>query len=175
MTIVLQFSTIANPYSWAIEWFSGQPHSFAHVDAVLPDGRLLGARHDRRAGVPSGVQIRPENYATFKRKLVVSIPCAAGISNDFYFWLKTQIGKPYDTACILAFLAYADWHKIDGWDCSALIAAALCRRFLPFPPAFPPSKIVPDALLLALSFLVDVWPPDSGQNQSSVAPAPSRD
>jgi hypothetical protein len=65
--ITLQFVTCSDPGSWAIRTF--QRGWCSHVDSVMDDGRLLGARPD--AGV-AGVQIRPPNYQKFVRQLA---PC----------------------------------------------------------------------------------------------------
>jgi hypothetical protein len=62
--IALQFSTEADPVSALIRAFSHGP--FSHVDAVLPDGRLLGARAD------GGVQARATGYAPFSRVLRIT-------------------------------------------------------------------------------------------------------
>ena len=57
--ITLQFVTSRDPESWAIRTF--QRGWCSHVDSVMDDGRLLGARSD------GGVQIRPPNYEKFAR------------------------------------------------------------------------------------------------------------
>ena len=57
--ITLQFETTSDPGSWAIRTF--QRGWCSHVDTVMDDGRLLGARLDH------GVQIRPPNYEKFSR------------------------------------------------------------------------------------------------------------
>jgi hypothetical protein len=51
--ITLQFVTSRDPESWAIRTF--QRGWCSHVDSVMDDGRLLGARSD------GGVLIRPPN------------------------------------------------------------------------------------------------------------------
>jgi hypothetical protein len=64
--ITLQFVTSRDPESWAIRTF--QRGWCSHVDSVMDDGRLLGARSD------GGVQIRPPNYEKFSRveRVVIS-------------------------------------------------------------------------------------------------------
>jgi hypothetical protein len=57
--ITLQFVTSRDPESWAIRTF--QRGWCSHVDSVIDDGRLLGARSD------GGVQIRQPNDETFSR------------------------------------------------------------------------------------------------------------
>ena len=59
--ISLQFSALNDIASEAIKLFERSWCS--HVDAILPDGTLLGARADIYGNVPAGVQIRPPGYA----------------------------------------------------------------------------------------------------------------
>lgn len=122
MPIKLQFVCEASLSSEAIAWFS-QGH-FSHVDAILPDGTLLGARNDKVGGKPSGVQIRPQGYANFSTKVVMSIPAVPSQEALFYAFLTAQVGKPYDTKAIWAFVANRDWRQTDSWICSELQSAA---------------------------------------------------
>ena len=149
--IRLQFSAMADPASEAIKIFErGWP---SHVDAVMDDGSLLGARHDAVGGAPPGVQRRPQGYVAFSRTLVVSLPVASpqmdGAWRDF---LLAQIGKPYDTLAIAAFAVDRDWHNPSAWFCSELQAAALeaCGWF-PKSLANAANEITPRDLLLAIS------------------------
>src|SRR6516164_2606539 len=72
-TITLQFVTSRDPESWAIRTF--QRGWCSHVDAVMDDGRLLGARSD------GGVAIRPQNYEKFARVERAVIICGFGRLN----------------------------------------------------------------------------------------------
>ncbi len=136
-----------------IEWFSQGIYS--HVDTVLPDGRLLGARSDVVGGAPAGVQIRKPDYATFIRKLIVPLPCEWPILDAFNNFIHAQIGKPYDSTAILAFAFGRDWQEEDSWFCSELVAAALSKAgYFIYPLAAPANKITPDSLLLACSVKV---------------------
>lgn len=154
MPITLQFSYLPGIPSALITWFS-HGAGYSHVDAVLPDGRLIGARSDKRP-VP-GVQRREPGYAPFSRVFRVSLPTVYHQDNNFWQFLNQQIGKPYDKTAIMAFAVDRDWRDPSAWFCSELIAAALeaCSWF-PFALARGVNKIAPDDLLLAISARMDV-------------------
>jgi len=128
MTITLQYASTPGISSWAIRAFS---HGWVtHVDVVMPDGRLLGARYstpgvDRR-GFPlkGGVAIRKPMYEHFTRTMQLVIPCSAAQDKRFYDFLRAQVGKPYDTTSIYAFAVNRDWRKDDSWMCSELTITA---------------------------------------------------
>jgi hypothetical protein len=121
--ITLQFVLGKGVSSGAIAWFS-QGH-FSHVDAVLPDGSLLGARSDRILGIDPGVQIRPANYEKWLKRTQFTIPCT---DDQYYRWrgfLHRQMHAPYDKMAILAFATNRNWREPDSWICSELQCAAL--------------------------------------------------
>ena len=122
MPIKLQFVRQDDISSAAIAWFS-QGH-FSHVDAVIPEQGLLGARNDSVGGKPPGVQIRPHDYAKFSTRVVMTVPATPAQASAFYGFLGSQLGKPYDTAAIWAFVANRDWRQEDSWICSELQSAA---------------------------------------------------
>lgn len=148
--ITLQFVGAGGIGSALIEWFGAGEVS--HVDAVLPDGRLLGARSDVVGGVAAGVQIRPPGYETFDKIVRAALPADAVLTAWFYHLLHGEIGKPYDSTAIAAFAAGRDWREPDSWFCSELQAAMLERcGWFPFPLATPSNKLTPAGLLLACS------------------------
>lgn len=135
--ITLQFSTQHKPGAWLIRKFTWSP--FSHVDFVLPDGRLLGARG---AG---GVQIRePELFAKLAR-FQVDAPAAV------LELAKSQIGKPYDWGAIAGFVAKHDWSSEHAWFCSELVAWAFHQAGCPLLNARHLNRITPRDLLLSLS------------------------
>ena len=93
----------------------------SHVEALMPDGTLLGAH------VEGGVMARPRDYdkGRFTREEFVPIDVSDAMENDFHAFLRRQLGKPYDVQAILAFLAQRDWQSPGAWFCSELQAAAL--------------------------------------------------
>jgi hypothetical protein len=115
--ITLQFVTCSDPGSWAIRTF--QRGWFSHVDSVMDDGRLLGAR------LEGGVQIRPPNYEKFSRveRVVISVPYYK--QRAYWDFLKAQVGKPYDKLAIVAFAVNRGWRSPDAWFCDELVAAGL--------------------------------------------------
>lgn len=152
--ITLQFSATAGLSSDAIKWF--ERGWCTHVDAVLPDGSLLGARSDAIGGKPPGVQIRPDHYEAWTSVERVSLNDQCLISGDlnakWLAFLMAQVGKPYDEEAILAFAFGRDWRRPDSWFCSELHAAALeaCGWF-PQPLASVANQITPRDLLLIVS------------------------
>lgn len=78
---------------------------FSHVDTVLDDGRLLGARNDH---VP-GVQIRPRGYTDFVGRVVMAVPVTAEQKAAYLKFLHDQVGKAYDPRALWAFAFNRDW------------------------------------------------------------------
>jgi hypothetical protein len=122
MAIKLQFVREAALSSQAIAWFSAG--HLSHVDAVLPDGRLLGSRDDLVGGKPRGVYIRPPGYAKFVKRVLMTIPATDEQEQRFYDFLFDQIGKPYDFEALWAFVVNRNWREPDSWICSELQSAA---------------------------------------------------
>lgn len=133
-----------------IAWF-GHTAAVSHVDAVLPNGTLLGARMD------GGVQIRAADYEKFTTSIGIVLPATDEQEVAFLGFLHAQIGKPYDHTAIMAFAADRNWQDPDSWFCSELQAAALhaCHWF-PHDLVAPFNKIAPADLLLVLSAFVEV-------------------
>jgi uncharacterized protein YycO len=149
--IHLQFVLGTGLPSRGIAWFSAG--HFSHVDAILPDGSLLGARSDQIGLVPPGVQIRPPYYETWKERVVMTLPASSIYDSQFYAFLKLQLGKPYDKTAIWGFVSGRDWREEDSWFCSELLSAALevsgaCPNLYA-----PRNKITPAALATVMSAL----------------------
>ena len=121
--IRLQFVLGRGICSAAIAWFSAG--TFSHVDAVLPDGYLLGARSDRIGGKAPGVQIRPPGYEKWKSRVVMTLAVDRDTEAAFLRFLNAQIDKPYDSTAIWGFATGRDWRNPDEWFCSELQTAAL--------------------------------------------------
>lgn len=141
--IRLQFVSGHDIGSEAIKIFSrGWP---SHVDAILEDGTLLGARLD-------GIKIRPPNYEVFDRREVILLEASLAVEARYLGFLGAQIGKPYDRTAIAAFAFERDWQDEDSWFCSELIAAALVDSgWFPKTPSDPSNEITPRDLLLMVS------------------------
>jgi hypothetical protein len=118
-----------------------------HCDAVLPDGSLLGSRF------VGGVQARAADYdaGSVAQEIRISLKATPEQEAAFYAFLRAQIGKPYDSLAILAFIVERDWQAPDAWFCDELMAAALVAAgLLPQKTAIPVSRItVRDLFLLA--------------------------
>lgn len=92
-----------------------------HAEAVLSDGMLLGAHYE------GGVMIRPAGYdkATTTQEMIVIVPANPEMTDKFYAFCETQVGKPYDATAIAGLALDRDWRTPDSWFCSELMAAAL--------------------------------------------------
>ncbi len=155
--IRLQFVLGSGLSSQVIAWFSSG--HFSHVDAILPDGSLLGARSDvitPLGGGPvvkAGVQIRPPFYEHWKERVVMSLPATDAQTDAFLEFNHQQLGKAYDKTAIWGFISGRDWRDPQDWFCSELQAAALevsgrCPNLYA-----PRNKITPAALALTVSAL----------------------
>lgn len=126
MSITLRFVTDNDLVSAAIR--GGEMGFWAsHVEALTPDGALLGAHYD------GGVQARSGDYdaGIWTRQLFVDVPATGAQEAAFYGFLEAQIGKPYDMSAIgeMALGALGgeapSWPSSPSWICSALQTAAL--------------------------------------------------
>jgi hypothetical protein len=120
---------------------------FSHVDAVLPDGQLFGARTDCNPGV----QARPFGYAPAAIACVYDIPCSPEQREAFYKFLWSQHGKSYDRLAIVAFIVNRNWRSPDKWFCSELIAAALEHAGIIAVLSGAVNKVAPSPLAVLLS------------------------
>lgn len=147
-SVRLQFVLGADFSSRLIAWYGQGYGGFSHVDAVLPDGSLLGARSDRVGGKPPGVQIRSAGYETWKRREVVEIPCEFWQAGAWLDCLEAKVGDEYDKGAIIAFITGDRDHDQGHWICSAAQTDALeTAQLLPSLPV-PPQQVTPDALRL---------------------------
>jgi hypothetical protein len=147
--IYLQFSRQASFLSDVIAWFD-HGH-FSHVDCVMPDGTLLGARSDRYKDIKAGVQKRPRDYAKFALVVTLAVEASPDQESKFYEFLYAQIGKSYDHAAIWGFAFDRDWRQLDSWICSELIAAALEFAGIVHALYLSANKIAPVSLALTVS------------------------
>lgn len=125
----------------------------SHVEAMMPDGTLLGAH------VNGGVLARVHDYdrAKFTREQYVQIPTEPGVADAFHAFLRSQLGKPYDIAAIMGFLLERDWQNPNAWFCSELVAAALAAcGWFPYALATEFNHITPRDLLLIVSGRINV-------------------
>lgn len=113
-----QFSRQADLTSDLIAF--GGAGDFSHVDIVLSDGRLLGARSDEVGGAGQGVQIRTPDYAKWTHQVLIDVPCMGAEADAALAFAMAQLGKPYDKLAIAAFVVGRDWREDDAWFCSEL-------------------------------------------------------
>lgn len=115
--IGLQFSAKSGLPSLAIRTFTRG--WVTHVDSMLPDGRLFGARWN------GGVQARLPDYTKFTQKKVMYLPATPEQETVYFDFMLAQLGKPYDHTAIAAFVFNRDWREDDSWFCSELVTVAM--------------------------------------------------
>jgi hypothetical protein len=152
--ITLQFVGSSALSSRLIELKGGGPYS--HVDIVLKDGTLLGARSDAVGGQPPGVRIRPPDYESWEHIARISIDSLPYQEANAYAFAQAQLGKPYDTTAIIGFIFNRGWREDDSWICSELAIAMVEQAGIyNYPPAVPSNKIDP-CMAFALASTIGV-------------------
>ncbi|HWG77837.1 MAG TPA: hypothetical protein VN660_13745 [Steroidobacteraceae bacterium] len=144
--------------SKALCWWGNGFGGYSHAAAVLPSGELLDARYDHVGGQPPGVRIRPDGYEKWLRWQVIDIPSSAAQDAAWERYLRSQIGRPYDSRGILSFILGTQPADDGMWFCSALQAEALqkCGRMSDI--GIPPQQVTPDGLaMLARAIGGKVW------------------
>lgn len=124
---------------------------FSHVDTVLDDGRLLGARNDLVGGAPRGVQIRRPGYTKFIVRDVMAVPVTVDQKATYLNFLHDQVGKAYDPRALWGFVFNRDWHDPNKWICSELVVDGAQRAGIIPQLYFAVYQITPGALALAMS------------------------
>jgi hypothetical protein len=146
--ITLQFSTSKGLASRLIRFYSWS--EFSHVDLVLPDGKLLGARLD------GGVQIRPPDYEQFTKvkRLVAAVTPRQG--TRIYQLALDQIGKPYQMKSIFGFAFRKDAVSTGTWFCSELVAWLFAK--VGHPLVFKPvNRVSPEDLIVSPQLKEETW------------------
>ena len=152
--ITLQFVGSSALSSLFIELKGGGPYS--HVDIVLLDGMLLGARSDSVGGQPPGVRIRPPDYEDWEHVAQIAIDCTPAQEALAYDFAHTQLGKPYDNTAIIGFIFNRNWREDDSWICSELAIAMIeVAEVFKYAPAVPVNKVDP-CMAFALASTVGI-------------------
>jgi hypothetical protein len=156
MSIVLRFVRHDDAISSAILLRTGG--DFAHVEAVTPAGKYLGAFGNGYADIPAGVSERPRDYdnGRFVKQRFMLLEASSDMSTNFYRSMHAAIGLPYDWGGAGAFL-YVDAHEDNHVLCSSFITLELrgCAYF-PAPLSLRAHLISPRDLELGLSMRPDV-------------------
>jgi len=153
VSVKLQFVYGSAIASRAIAWFSAGAGSkrLSHVDAVLDDGSLFGARSDSVGGEPAGCYRRPANYEKWSYKVVFELTATDTQKKIWTAFLEEQYAKPYDRLAIWGFALGRAWREEDCWVCSELQARALEVAGIIPPLYLTVSRITPEALALVCS------------------------
>jgi uncharacterized protein YycO len=145
--ITLRFVSHTGLFNWAC---TIAQYGFwgTHCEAVMPDGRYLGAISD-------GVKARDPSYdkGSVKQEIFLEVRATADQKEIFYAFVESQIGKPYDLWAIIAyFYPSRDWQSFDAWYCSELLGTGLAEcGILPKEMAVKFSRVTPRDLMLMIS------------------------
>jgi hypothetical protein len=147
-TIGLQFVLGSGISSRFIAWYGNGYGGFSHVDGILSDGRLLGARSDKVGGQPAGVHIRPPGYEKWLKRTQVTFEVTAAVYKDWEANLRAKIGTPYDVTSIWGFVTGRQESTDGHWICSQLQLNALQHiKKVAFPLPMPAHQITPNTCL----------------------------
>ncbi len=148
--VSLQFVLGRSFPSRLIAWYGQGYGGFSHVDGVLEDGSLIGARSDSVGGQPPGIRIRPSGYESWARRAVVTFPHTEELYPIYERNAKKRIGEGYDKADILGFILGISLSQPGHWICSAFQTEQLEPGGVNLLPLLPvqPQQITPNTLLL---------------------------
>lgn len=140
--MIIQFSAQRLIGSAAIRYFTWSPYS--HVDFVLPNGMLLGARAARGVALYSPAEWQASRVATYS--VATNIRQQEAILRA----ARSQIGKPYDWGGVLGIaLRSRRWQADDSWFCSELVTWAFEQAGVPLLRTTDAWRITPRDLLLS--------------------------
>lgn len=150
--IVLRFVYDPGLLEKLITFDSDEPGGFCHVEAVMPDGKYLGAH-------VTGVEARPPDYdaGKFTRQKFMLLPADADRTARWAHYLRAVEGEPYDFGAIAGFVSHLDMRQKHHVICSALQTLALrwCE-YLPVPLPVPAHRVSVRDLELGLTMRLDV-------------------
>ena len=151
-TIALQFCHGPGIVSEAIGWFTqAGPDGPTHVDAVMPEG-LLGAHLHALGGATPGVAVRPFGYARAQSRFRIEFQVDGKAKARWEEWLRSQCGKPYDSAAIAGLALGRQWRSAEAWFCSELQLVALeLLRLWPGHVVAPACRVSPEMLFVLCS------------------------
>lgn len=162
MPVTLRFVT-GPGLVWSIIRRSEMGLWAGHVEALMPDGTLLGAHQD------GGVQARPRYYdkGQWTQEAFVTLPATAKQQTAFEAFLRLQIGKPYDMGAVEE-MAIGEltgeapsWPESPAWICSALVMAALLTAGLIKAAPATVRLATPRDVLVGCGFLVSIDDPET--------------
>lgn len=140
--MIIQFSAQRLIGSATIRHFTWSPYS--HVDLVLPNGLLLGARATRGVALYSPHEVENSRVAAY------SVATNPRQQEAILRAARTQIGKPYDWGGVLGLaLRSRRWQDDDSWFCSELVTWAFEQAGVPLLRTADAWRITPRDLLLS--------------------------
>lgn len=151
-----QFVKAKGLSSSVIAWWGGgfAGHGYSHVDCIMPNGSLIGARWDNIGG-GRGVLARKPFYEVWIRRSIVWLPCTDKLAAERNAFVEKQIGDPYDAQAIWGFLKQLPLHSAGHWICSALAFASVgvAGAGIIEDPPVDSSLVTPDDCFLVLACL----------------------
>lgn len=148
--IRLQFVLGAGLSSRLIAWYGQGYGGWSHVDCVLANGLLVGARSDKIAGVPPGIQARAPGYEDWIRSVLIEIPGTESVYDSWERNVTDRIGDQYSQQSILNFITGRYKEDKGRWICSAFATEELVNVHVMDSPPIPASQVTPDALHFAI-------------------------
>lgn len=148
MNVTLQFVLGNSWSSRLIAWYGSGYGGFSHVDAVMQDGSLVGARSDQVGGQPPGLRRRPPQYEHWRMQTLVTFPNTEALYPAFEKATLAKVGSGYDKADILGFIIGKPLMQPGHWICSAAQADSLAEVGLLHVSPFSPQQITPTSLFL---------------------------
>lgn len=115
--IRLLFTSSRTPFDAVIRAFEGGTASHVGID--------LGGLVVDSAFLQGGVKAHTVDAFLEGRRLVHAVDVTLPDEPAAAAFLADQIGKGYDPAALVGFLAWRDWQRSSRWYCSELAAAAL--------------------------------------------------
>ena len=92
-----------------IAWWGTGWNGYSHVDCLMADGSLIGARDDRLrmpSGrlVPPGIQVREPGYEVWDRRTVYTLVALQPVTDQWELYVRSHVGEKYDEQDILDLL-----------------------------------------------------------------------
>lgn len=147
-SLTWQLSAAKGLLSRLIIWFGGG--EFSHVDLVMPNGNLAGARSDKVGG-GSGYRERPSDYFPFVKRVRFTLEVTPEQELAVYAASNAKVGANYNRATIFGLIFGWNLTQPGTWDCSEA-QIDNCQQAKIIPPEYiSNNKITPNDFALILT------------------------
>lgn len=121
-SIRVRFITADGVVSAAIRKITGS--LFSHVEFGTPEGTWIGAH------IEDGIQERAADYCSPTREYVYEIPTTEAVQVLALGWMRSQIGKKYNTLDIVGLMLQArSVRSMNRYICSQFCTEGLLQAF----------------------------------------------